>query len=894
MKLAEQLYPLRKALTQHFNRGELKTLCFDLNIDYDELAGETKTEKVTALLDYCERHSRLPFLLAYLQQERPKIDWVKYDVDETKIVKSPFKGLQHFDKADAELFFGREDLTIELARRLRRENFLAVIGASGCGKSSLIRAGMIPSLASGSPFIGTEQWPILLITPGVHPLKNLATSLTANTISTSATTTLINDLKRDPRTLDLIAAKLLVQRGQGDKLLLIIDQFEELFTLCTDEAERQAFIDNLMTAVKPETGGPTIVLIALRADFYDQCDSYPQLLEAMETHRKYIGSMNQEEMRRAIEQPALRHGYTFEPGLVDLILADMQADNTRPLNPGTLPLLSHTLKETWRNRDGSTLTLQGYTATGQVQGAIAKTAEDEFAQLLPKEQELARRIFLLLIDLNERTDPTRRQAKREDLLPSSPDTALADDILTNLIDARLLTVDQNEQEVETINIIHEALISRWPRLQEWLSINQDVIILRHRLTDATRDWEQNGQDTSYLYQGKRLKIIEEMIPLTELSTREKAFVTASQEIERLHRRHQNGLLAGVVLLLAFISIAAAAVWSSQQSPWHNLYDTNPVFSLTMSSSEPPHYYLGTRDLGIGLSENGSDWDVSMNGLPFGSSGKFARAVTRLTVDRQNPNHVLAAVADSGIYESFDGASTWQDVSGEAENSLPPKIEIKDLIVWDNWFLVVTETNATTDLYVSQDGGQHWKLAQELACTGATGESIEPEGVTTVYISSDGSTIYVGAAGGLYGTQRLPCWSWQHVANIPPVFLIASNQTEPEILYLETTDPDAAANSRIYRWSAVEDVWLLTTIEQNEPLALAPHPNPTESTAVYVLLANGEVAAVTKEGNIRTIDQVSGFVFDLLAVSAPNNDAVQLWLAHMDGLLVLEDKSPSAQ
>ena len=889
MRLTEQLHPLRKALTRYFDLEELRTLCFDLSIEYEELPGETKSGKVTALLDHCERHGRLPFLLTYLQNERSQIDWAAYDVDKATLVESPFKGLQYFDITDANLFFGRESLTTELTGRLRREAFMAVIGASGSGKSSLVRGGILPALAKGQLISGSERWPIHIISPGTHPLKELAASLTADTLSTVVTTTLMDDLQRDSRTLDLIAAKLLIQHGQASHFLLVVDQFEELFTLCTDEVERQAFIANLMTATAPETGGAVIVIATLRADFYDRCDPYPRLREALETHQKFIGAMNQDEMRRAIEQPALGRGYTFEPGLVELILTDMQVGGARPPDPGTLPLLSHALKETWRRRDGRVLTLQGYMAAGQVQGAIAQTAESEFAQLRPDEQKLARRLILRLIDLDERTEPTRRQATRLELLPSGPAAALAGDVLTELADARLLTVDQNEQGEELINIVHEALVRRWPRLQEWLETDRDVIILRHRLTDAAREWEQSGQDGSYLYYGTRLKKIVSVFPLAELSPQEQAFIAACQVVEKQDRRRRNWRLVGLVGLIALLSIAATAVWRSQRSPWQLLYESNPVFSLADASGTSPLYYLGTRDLGIGRSEDGFGWTVSKTGLPLGSSGEFALAVSRLTVDRQNADHLLAYVTDSGVFESKDGAATWQAVNGSADSQLP-RADILDLVAWDSWFLAVTGNGAAVDLFVSQNAGLHWQPAQELACHNATGEGTTPEAITAVYLSADGETVYAGAKGGLFSTPRLPCWSWQQLASIPPVLLIAGDRSEPEILYLETTDPEAEANSRIYRWSAVENSGLLATITQNEPLALAPHPDPGAPIAVYALLANGEVVAITGEGDIRPIGQVSGFVFDLLAVANAADEGVQLWLAHLDGLWMLADNS----
>ena len=199
----------------------------------------------------------------------------------------PFKGLQYFDEDDASLFFGRELLTAKLVSQLREHHFLAVVGASGSGKSSLVRAGLIPALKRGEsladttrPPSGSTHWPVHVITPTAHPLEAMAASLTRDSESVTATATLIDDFQRDPRSLHLYVRKLLGQGG-GNHLLLIVDQFEELFTACKDDAERQAFVDNMMTAVALETSGPTIVVITLRADFYAHCAQFDALREAL-------------------------------------------------------------------------------------------------------------------------------------------------------------------------------------------------------------------------------------------------------------------------------------------------------------------------------------------------------------------------------------------------------------------------------------------------------------------------------------------------------------------------------------------------------------------------------------------------------------------------------------
>ncbi|MEP6895738.1 MAG: BTAD domain-containing putative transcriptional regulator, partial [Chloroflexota bacterium] len=289
----------------------------------------------------------------------------------------PFKGLQYFEEMDSDLFFGRELLTAKLVRRLSGlpspsegegsgVRFLSVIiGASGSGKSSLVRAGLIPSLKKGQPLMdgtkppeGSAEWRVHIITPTAHPLEALAVELTRDSESVTATSTLMDDLMQDPRSLTLF----LVRQYPKGHTLLVLDQFEELFTLCRDEFEREAFIDNLLTSLNQGEGHVTLVL-TLRADFYAHRAQYPELRDAVAKQQEYIGPMTTEELRRAIEEPGKRGHWAFEPGLVDLILRDVGDE------PGALPLLSHALLETWKRRAGHTLTLKGYADAGGVHGA---------------------------------------------------------------------------------------------------------------------------------------------------------------------------------------------------------------------------------------------------------------------------------------------------------------------------------------------------------------------------------------------------------------------------------------------------------------------------------------------------------------------------------------------
>jgi WD40 repeat protein/class 3 adenylate cyclase len=440
--------------------------------------------------------------------------------------EAPFKGLQFFDEGDSALFFGREDLTEKLVDRLDEAKFLSVIiGASGSGKSSLARAGLISAIKRRNP-----DWQVHVITPAAHPLEALALVLTRDSESVTAAATLTDDLSNDPRSLHFFLARQ-VQSGGVSHALLVIDQFEELFTLCRDEFEKEAFIDNLLTALTPASPplgeerkgeGHITLVITLRADFYAHLAQYPELRAAVAQQQEYIGPMTSEELRRAIEEPARRGRWDFEPGLVDLILRDVGDE------PGALPLLSHALLETWKRRAGHMLTLKGYAEAGGVRGAIAHTAESLYRTLSPDEQAITRSILLRLTEFGEGTEDTRRRASFEELLSQSEDTDQARAVLNRLAEARLVTLSEDAAEVA-----HEALIREWPQLREWLSQDREGIILHRRLTEAAQEWELLERDAGSLYRGARLAQAREWSAVDPgaLNSRERAFLAASIEQE---------------------------------------------------------------------------------------------------------------------------------------------------------------------------------------------------------------------------------------------------------------------------------------------------------------------------------------------------------------------------
>lgn len=460
----------------------------------------------------------------------------------------PFKGLQYFDTPDAALFFGREDLTARLVGHLRemaeasqaplREDFgfLAVVGASGSGKSSVVRAGVVPALLSGQPLgdgslppEGSPGWHIHVFTPTAHPLEALAISLLGESKSVSDTARLMDDFGKDPRSLRIYTQRLLTHASPSQagmcRLLLIIDQFEELFTLCRSEVEREAFLNNLLTAA--QDGRLIQVIVVLRADFYGHCAQYPLLRQALCSRQEYIGPLDAAGIRQAIEEPAHRHNWEFEPGLVDLILRDVGASEDHPPEPGALPLLEHALLETWLRRNGRRLTLKGYSEAGGVHGAIAKTAGSVFARLNPEQQTLARRIFLRLTELGEGTQDTRRRAGLTELAFTDEDADQVTGLLKILADARLVTLSEDSAEVA-----HEALIREWPALRQWLNEDREGLRLQRRLTEVAEAWEALGRDAGELYRGARLAQALEWVAQPgrshELNELEGEFLQASQ------------------------------------------------------------------------------------------------------------------------------------------------------------------------------------------------------------------------------------------------------------------------------------------------------------------------------------------------------------------------------
>jgi hypothetical protein len=347
--------------------------------------------------------------------------------------------------------------------------------------------------------------------------------------STSDALGLAGDLRDDERALHITARLALRDAPLERRLVVLIDQFEEVFTLCRNIGLRQALINNLLYAASV-TGGQTVVLLALRADFYGKCAAYPTLAAALSDHQLLVGSMTERELRRAIERPAQLAGLEFEGGLVDILLRDVQAE------PGALPLLQHTLLELWGRREGRRMTFAAYREIGGVQGAIAHRAEETYTVFTPEERKVTRSVLLRLTQPGEGTEDTRRRAGKAELIPDPTQAEAVEGVVQKLTDARLLTTARDEEtDQEVVDVAHEALIQGWPRLRRWIDEDRAFLRIHRRLTEIANEWRHNGRDESFLYRGARLAEIEEWAQAhtDELNPLEQEFLNASLELRRL-------------------------------------------------------------------------------------------------------------------------------------------------------------------------------------------------------------------------------------------------------------------------------------------------------------------------------------------------------------------------
>ncbi|MFJ4620389.1 helix-turn-helix domain-containing protein [Streptomyces sp. NPDC088812] len=452
----------------------------------------------------------------------------------------PYRGLDHYGSDDARWFFGRERATTALVDRVAEAvrtggGPVVVFGASGSGKSSLLRAGLLPAVAEGAlPGPDGRPWHGVVMTPTARPVDALARAL-AGHLDTGE---------------GALAGRIRAGTAPGEArgLLLVVDQFEEAFTLCADPAERAAFVDALCAL--------PLVVIAVRADFFDRCLAHPALVGAVQRRPMALGAMSRDELAACVTRPAELAGLDIEPGLLDVLLHDLDPAG-RGHEPGTLPLLSYALLATWRQRTGRRITVAGYRRTGGIQGAIAATAERTYLDLSPVQRDVARQLTLQLVRVGEEGADSRRHMERDRLV------AGAQEVLEAFTRARLFTVDGDRVE-----ITHEALLRAWPRLAGWIDADRAGLRTHQRLTEAARAWADAGRAPSLLLQGAALAVAEQWAAdhPRRLTAAERAFLAAGRrEADRGLRRLRRALAALAGLLGLLLIVASVAFENGQEA-----------------------------------------------------------------------------------------------------------------------------------------------------------------------------------------------------------------------------------------------------------------------------------------------------------------------------------------
>ncbi len=483
---------------------------------------------------------------------------------------SPYRGLEPFTESDAHLFFGREAIVDELAAAVVERaadpdqlRIIIVVGPSGSGKSSVLRAGLMPRLRG----LRQDPWTAAVMVPGIDPLGALAHARAqlAQADPVLADPVLADPVLADPVLADPALAELAGAHPEGaPRALLVVDQAEEVFSPEVAPEDRTAFIAELVAAAEaiPAQDRTTVVVVGLRADFYGQAAADPDILPALRSAQVLLGSMPLTDLRRAIVAPADAVGVQVEPALVDLLLRDLspRGQVQSGYDAGALPLVSHALLATWEHHRGNQLTVGDYLAAGGIAGAVQQTAEQVFTGLDDPGQAATQWLFAQLISVDDDGVMTRRRVSHDDLHHPDRATDLAlDTAIEAFVSGRLLTAGER-----TLEVSHEALLSAWPRLSDWVRSDLDAIRLQRRISDAAAMWRERDRDPALVLRGSLLADAQQLAarpvnsPRT-LSTAEQDYLAASTEAEQAERateRRQTNRLRGLVAVLATLGLLA--------------------------------------------------------------------------------------------------------------------------------------------------------------------------------------------------------------------------------------------------------------------------------------------------------------------------------------------------
>lgn len=520
----------------------------------------------------------------------------------------PYRGLLPYDQAHEAVFYGRERLTAELAGELINAGMVMVTGASGAGKSSLLQAGLLPALARGVQVPGSASWPRMTTTPTEHPLAELAAHLAL--LASRDPNEIRRNLSEAPCDAHLLVRELMLAaagreqlyRGpvMNHRLVLVIDQFEQVFDLTGEEGEREraAFIEAISAAATrpagPQNEPPALLAVAVRGDYWDRCATYPQLLRVMQQDQFVVGPMTTTDLRLVITGPAEASGLDIEPALTDVILADLRSVGGDQ-GTGTLPLLSQAMMLTWEKREGNRLTSRGYMATGGVARAVEVGAEAVYDGLPADQKVIARDVLRRMTAVGSDRRSVRRTVRLEDLRVGRPadEWPQVDAVLEAFAKRRLLVLGAGTAEIG-----HDVLLQAWPRLRGWLEEDQASLILHGQLAEDAEQWSKNGRDSSFLYRGAQLGAVTQAARTWEedpgrypsLNANEAGFLHASNvAATRAGRRRRMLAAALVLLLIAAVTgagIAAKAARTAEQQRTTAISGRLAAQSVALDGTDP--------------------------------------------------------------------------------------------------------------------------------------------------------------------------------------------------------------------------------------------------------------------------------------------------------------------
>jgi hypothetical protein len=799
--------------------------------------------------------------------------------DQSSAGQNPYRGLMPFSEADAGAFYGRERLTAELvvklAARLEQGGPVVVTGASGAGKSSLLRAGLLPALARGAQILGSDGWPRMVIQPGRRPLAELAAQVAV--LAGEDAAVILAELTDDPGQAQMVirravAADSARRTGGNTRLVLIVDQFEQIFTLSTEpggEAERRAFITAICAAAAKPAGPlhqpPAAVILSVRGDFWDRMAAYPELARALQDGAFVVGPMTGADLYEAATGPAAAAGLEIEPALADTIRADLETATDSGDTIGLLPLLSQAMLLTWENREGNRLTSRGYELAGGVSLAVQVSADNAYNALTVRQRDLVPGLMRAMTVVSSDRRFTRRPVTREELYSGHPisDRAEIDAILDELAARRLVVLNGNTAELG-----HEALIQAWPRLRAWLADDQASLHIYSELAEDAYRWQANSGDSSFLYSRTRLATLQSVIDrwaadpgrLPELSGIQREYLRASSRLAARATRQRRAVIAALVALLLVAATGSVTAVISRRNAV--LLTAAAASGQLADKSES----LGTADAATAAQLAAAAWRISPTAEAYQAMQdvvtKADLAVLKsgqvtipanggaATAVAFSPDGRTLAIASSDRTELWDVAAdslTLTEITG------PPGVAA-----------VAFSPNGTILATASGRAFQLWDFTDpaflRLIGVFAAGEA---KGVTAVAFNPDGTILATASAA---GTVRL--WNVAAVQPIGPTLTVGSLPVtavafSPDGTILATASDDGT--TRLWNLKHPEAPTLMAALTANARAVTAVAFSPDNTT----------LATASDDGTARLWDVATGRQTGLpLAVSSLPVTAVE--------------------